>query len=179
MHKEEQAADIELLRAIRCSNTADEDQPILSVNAGARSSLGTKNLLERKAVNKPMRGGTGGSRLSVRQQPEPGLVIVDARPWVNARANQAMGKGTENVSRYEHCEVEYMDIPNIHEVRNSFNKVTKLCRSTAGNDPNWWSHLQQTKWLLWLRYIMAAASAIVLQVEVRRVSVLVHCSDGW
>jgi hypothetical protein len=46
----------------------------------------------------------------------PKLIVIDARPWVNARANQAMGKGTENVKHYEHCEVRHMDIPNIHKV---------------------------------------------------------------
>ena len=46
-------------------------------------------------------------------------VIVDARPLLNAKANQAVGKGVESNKNYENVFVLFMDIANIHAARKS------------------------------------------------------------
>jgi len=55
------------------------------------------------------------------------LHILDARPQVNAMANYATGGGYENTAHYADCELEFMNIPNIHAVRESHNKLKDLC----------------------------------------------------
>jgi myotubularin-related protein 1/2 len=44
------------------------------------------------------------------------LYIIDARPKLNAVANMARGGGYEDDS-YQNCELVFMDIANIHVVR--------------------------------------------------------------
>ena len=61
------------------------------------------------------------------------LVILDARPPLNARANTAMGKGTEKTgpgTGYPNCHLIYMGIGNIHVVRRSLEEMKKLIRSS-------------------------------------------------
>lgn len=41
------------------------------------------------------------------------LIILDARPSINAKANRANGGGYEN---YPQCHLKFMDIQNIHVV---------------------------------------------------------------
>jgi myotubularin-related protein 1/2 len=48
------------------------------------------------------------------------LVILDARPSVNAKANRAKGGGYED---YPWCTLRFMDIQNIHVVRKSLNAL--------------------------------------------------------
>lgn len=43
------------------------------------------------------------------------LLILDARPSVNAKVNRAKGGGYEE--EYKRCRLEFMDIQNIHVVR--------------------------------------------------------------
>jgi len=47
-------------------------------------------------------------------------MIYDARSWVAAKANMLNGKGTENMSYYKNCRIEFLDIENIHKVRESY-----------------------------------------------------------
>ena len=58
------------------------------------------------------------------------LIVFDARPKVNAIANQAKGAGYEDVyNAYVDCEVKFLNIDNMHAVRNSFNSLRDLCCS--------------------------------------------------
>ena len=45
------------------------------------------------------------------------LVILDARPSVNAKANRVKGGGYEE--EYPRCTLQFMDIQNIHSIRRS------------------------------------------------------------
>jgi len=48
------------------------------------------------------------------------MVVFDARSWVAANANMLNGKGTENVKWYRNVELVFLDIDNIHKVRDSY-----------------------------------------------------------
>lgn len=53
--------------------------------------------------------------------------IYDARPFMNAVGNKIAGKGYENINCYKNCEIYFLEIHNIHKVRDSFNKLVALC----------------------------------------------------
>jgi hypothetical protein len=72
-------------------------------------------------------GIKGGDKVST-------LVIYDARSWVAAKANMLNGKGTENEKYYKNAEIVFLDIENIHKVRESYKydyfnyrKIKKAC----------------------------------------------------
>ena len=51
------------------------------------------------------------------EKPEITVHIYDARPYLNAMANKVNGKGFEETRFYKNCEIFFMDIENIHNVR--------------------------------------------------------------
>ena len=61
--------------------------------------------------------------------------IVDARPKLNAFANQAAGKGFEHAAHYgARCTVTFLEIDNIHTMRGSIEALLKACQSIAENE---------------------------------------------
>lgn len=71
------------------------------------------------------------------------LIILDARPSVNAKANRAKGGGYEE---YERCKLKFLDIPNIHAVRDSFKRIKDACFPRIDHK-NFYKALDETKWL--------------------------------
>ncbi|XP_031571649.1 uncharacterized protein LOC116305818 [Actinia tenebrosa] len=105
------------------------------------------------------------------------LVIFDARSLMAASGNMLMGKGTEDtVNRYQGCTLVYLDIPNIHAVRDSIERLQGVCESSS--QKKWLSHLESTQWLAYIAAILKGATTIARFIE-KGVSALVHCSDGW
>ena len=51
------------------------------------------------------------------------IYIYDARPKVNAVANMAKGGGYESEDHYQNAELVFLDIHNIHVMRESLRKV--------------------------------------------------------
>lgn len=45
---------------------------------------------------------------------------MDARPKINAVANQAKGGGYEDIEHYQNTELVFLDIANIHVMRERF-----------------------------------------------------------
>eukprot|EP01114_Cavostelium_apophysatum_P013716 TRINITY_DN3384_c0_g1_i1.p1 TRINITY_DN3384_c0_g1~~TRINITY_DN3384_c0_g1_i1.p1 ORF type:complete len:1157 (-),score=311.11 TRINITY_DN3384_c0_g1_i1:12-3482(-) len=105
--------------------------------------------------------------------------IIDARPLKNAMGNKAKGAGYESDSNYPNCKVEFLAVENIHHMRDSVSKLYALCQPSFESDLKWYSQLEQTKWLEHLRAIMCGVSRVVELIEKSKVSVLIHCSDGW
>jgi hypothetical protein len=103
------------------------------------------------------------------------FIIVDARPLLNARANQAAGKGVESDKVYENVSVLFMDIANIHAVRKSLELLEDACV----DEVTWVRNADYSGWLGHLRKILLAVGRIVHCVAYEHLSVLVHCSDGW
>eukprot|EP00002_Diphylleia_rotans_P039778 TRINITY_DN9312_c0_g1_i1.p1 TRINITY_DN9312_c0_g1~~TRINITY_DN9312_c0_g1_i1.p1 ORF type:complete len:1378 (+),score=270.24 TRINITY_DN9312_c0_g1_i1:71-4204(+) len=106
--------------------------------------------------------------------------IIDCRPRVNAVANQAKGAGFENPDHYTNCQIVFMDIENIHVVRDSWRKLQEVAASLGqGDDSRWYSALENTHWLIHVQSIIRACKFVVEQMELKGCSFLVHCSDGW
>ncbi|GFO25659.1 myotubularin [Plakobranchus ocellatus] len=111
------------------------------------------------------------------------LYIMDARPSVNAVANKARGGGFES-DAYQIAELIFLDIHNIHVMRESLRKLKDVCFPTI-DDAHWLSNIESTHWLNHIKIILAGAVRIADKVEMadkvetNKTSVLVYCSDGW
>ncbi|CAD6184281.1 unnamed protein product [Caenorhabditis auriculariae] len=103
------------------------------------------------------------------------LNIYDARPIVNAQVNRAKGGGYEE--NYEGCQLQFMNIHNIHVVRESLKKLLSALIPRV-DEKNFYKLLDESKWLQHVHSILSASMEIVGQVD-RKMSVLVHCTDGW
>lgn len=106
------------------------------------------------------------------------LSIMDARPSVNAMANKAKGGGYESEDAYQNAELVFLDIHNIHVMRESLRKLKEICFPTI-DDNRWLSNIESTHWLEHTKCILAGAIRIADRVESNKTSVVVHCSDGW
>ncbi|CAB3407526.1 unnamed protein product [Caenorhabditis bovis] len=107
------------------------------------------------------------------------LQIYDARPNVNATVNKAKGGGYEE--NYELSKLTFLDIHNIHVVRESMKKFVQLLSSSGVgvDEKHVYKMIDETKWLMHIASILDASARIVHNIATNRQSVLVHCSDGW
>ncbi|GFG28834.1 hypothetical protein Cfor_03049 [Coptotermes formosanus] len=106
------------------------------------------------------------------------VLIMDARSYTTAVANRARGGGCECPEYYPSCEIQFMNLANIHSIRSSFQSVRQLC-SSAAEMPKWFSQLEGTHWLHHMSGLMRAAVTVVSAIVHEERPVLVHCSDGW
>ncbi|CED83406.1 phosphatases ii [Phaffia rhodozyma] len=122
-------------------------------------------------------------------------LIVDARPTTNAMANVAKGAGTENMDNYRLARKVYLNIENIHVMRDSLNKVIDALResepipgSSAGHysatdfvqpPPLDRQALRRSNWLKHTTSILEGSTIIVRNIHINSSHVLIHCSDGW
>ncbi|XP_042895008.1 phosphatidylinositol-3,5-bisphosphate 3-phosphatase MTMR2 [Parasteatoda tepidariorum] len=106
------------------------------------------------------------------------IFIMDARPSVNAVANKARGGGYESEDAYQNAELLFLDIHNIHVMRESLRKLKEVCFPSI-DENHWLSSIESTHWLEHIRLIMAGAFRIADKLENNKTSVVVHCSDGW
>lgn len=63
----------------------------------------------------------------------PLLLIIDARCRSVALANRVKGGGFEYPEYYSNCDIDFMNLENIHVIRNSFQSLRLLCQSTIEN----------------------------------------------
>ncbi|XP_016077440.1 PREDICTED: myotubularin isoform X1 [Miniopterus natalensis] len=106
------------------------------------------------------------------------LTIYDARPNVNAVANKATGGGYESDDAYHNTELFFLDIHNIHVMRESLKKVKDIVYPNV-EESHWLSSLESTHWLEHIKLILTGAIQVADKVSSGKSSVLVHCSDGW
>ncbi|KAB7499459.1 Myotubularin-related protein 2, partial [Armadillidium nasatum] len=106
------------------------------------------------------------------------IYIMDARPNVNAVANKAKGGGYESEDVYRNAEVQFLDIGNIHVMRESLRKLQEVVYPHIDNN-HWLSNLEASHWMEHLRCVLSGALKIVDKIESHKTSVVVHCSDGW
>lgn len=112
------------------------------------------------------------------------MLIVDARSYATAVANRARGGGCEFPQYYPQCDIEFMNLANIHAVRKSFLLLRALCLTAASNlsstdQSNWFTQLDSTRWLHHLSNLLRASWYTAVNLEDHGRPVLVHCSDGW
>ncbi|KZZ99279.1 protein phosphatase [Moelleriella libera RCEF 2490] len=107
-------------------------------------------------------------------------MIVDARPTMNAMANQIQGLGSENMVNYKFATKAYLNIENIHVMRKSLNKVVEALKDAdiSPLPPNR-ELLQQSNWLSHIHSVLGGAITIARRVGIDHSHVLIHCSDGW
>ena len=84
---------------------------------------------------------------------------MDARPKVNAMANIVSGGGYESENFYENVELVFLDIHNIHVMRESLRKVRDMCFPVI-DDTRWLSNIDNTQWLHHLHCILHSAVKI-------------------
>ncbi|KDR18504.1 myotubularin-related protein 3-like isoform X3 [Zootermopsis nevadensis] len=106
------------------------------------------------------------------------VLIMDARSYTTAVANRARGGGCECPEYYPSCEIQFMNLANIHSIRSSFQSVRQLC-SSAADISKWFSQLEGTHWLHHMSGLLRAAVTVASAIEHEERPVLVHCSDGW
>uniref|UniRef100_A0A8B9FT47 Myotubularin n=1 Tax=Amazona collaria TaxID=241587 RepID=A0A8B9FT47_9PSIT len=106
------------------------------------------------------------------------LTIYDARPNVNAVANKATGGGYESEDAYPNAELFFLDIHNIHVMRESLKKLKDIVYPNV-EESHWLSSLESTHWLEHIKLVLTGAIQVADKVSSGRSSVLVHCSDGW
>ena len=131
------------------------------------------------------------------------LTLYDARPRINAIANHAKGAGTEDIVKaYSGCQLKFLDIDNIHAIRNSFRALKELCLAIDKNEnfssfssnstrssskeldkysenDYWHTALASTHWFEYIHLILRGSVKIVQSITVDNASVFIHCSDGW
>ncbi|XP_038128784.1 myotubularin-related protein 1a isoform X2 [Cyprinodon tularosa] len=106
------------------------------------------------------------------------LTIFDARQISVALSNKAKEGGFESESFYPNMELIFLEIPNIHVIRESLRKVRHVIYPTI-DEARWLSAVDQTHWLDHLRLLLSGAAKIADKVESGKSSVVVHCGDGW
>jgi myotubularin-related protein 1/2 len=114
--------------------------------------------------------------------------IFDARPWANSMANVALGGGVEQERIYKNCHVRFLDIQNIHAVRESWVRLNGIFSTAQTRNMSYevtQSYAEgkirnglRSEWLLHVASVLAGARAIVDSV-IQGQSALIHCSDGW
>ncbi|KAJ8985222.1 hypothetical protein NQ317_018251 [Molorchus minor] len=96
----------------------------------------------------------------------------------NQQEKKSEGGGCECPDYYPNCDIQFMNLANIHSIRKSFHALRLLCTSSA-DQTSWFSQLEGTRWLMHMSGLMKAAVTLVTAVERDERPVLVHCSDGW
>uniref|UniRef100_A0A8D3B0S6 Phosphatidylinositol-3,5-bisphosphate 3-phosphatase MTMR2 n=1 Tax=Scophthalmus maximus TaxID=52904 RepID=A0A8D3B0S6_SCOMX len=92
--------------------------------------------------------------------------------------NKMKGGGYESEDAYQNAELVFLDIHNIHVMRESLRKLKDVVYPNI-EDSHWLSNLESTHWLEHIKLILAGALRIADKVESGKTSVVVHCSDGW
>ena len=107
------------------------------------------------------------------------LCLVDCRPLANAKANQLLKGGFEDITLYQDCTLKFLKIENIHKVRESFYKMLALCKyENYYSSPQWLTRLEATSWLQTVASVLKGACSVAKLLD-KGNSVVVHCSDGW
>lgn len=120
---------------------------------------------------------TGERRIYGAQQRN---LIVDARPKLNAMFNQAVGMGSENMDKYKFARKGFLNIGNIHVMRNSLDKVIEALKDAdlSPLPPNR-DLLHKSEWLRHTHNVLDGSAVVAHCVGITHSNVLIHCSDGW
>lgn len=115
---------------------------------------------------------------AIRQTTTSELIIIDARSRIAAGGNRFRGKGTESLDSYRNSRLFFMDIENIHAMRDSIDALRKICTDASCDDLQWLSALDQSSWLRHIRTVLVAGTTMARYV-LRGYAIVCHCSDGW
>ncbi|KAJ8795480.1 hypothetical protein J1605_018261 [Eschrichtius robustus] len=101
------------------------------------------------------------------------LLVTTSRAFDTAK-----GGGYESESAYPNAELVFLEIHNIHVMRESLRKLKEIAYP-AIDEARWLSNVDGTHWLEYIRMLLAGAVRIADKIESGKTSVVVHCSDGW
>jgi rhodanese-related sulfurtransferase len=93
-------------------------------------------------------------------------------------ANRARGAGFEKTDLYCNVAIEWLDIENIHQMRESLEKLRSLCNTVTAAETQWFSKLESTGWLNHVCSVLKGAIKLALYIH-KGHSVVLHCSHGW
>uniref|UniRef100_A0AAQ5ZHC6 Myotubularin n=1 Tax=Amphiprion ocellaris TaxID=80972 RepID=A0AAQ5ZHC6_AMPOC len=88
----------------------------------------------------------------------------------------ATGGGYEG-DEYQNAELVFLDIQNIHVMRESLKKLKDIVYPNV-EESHWLSSLESTHWLEHVKLVLSGAIQVADKVSSGN-SVVVHCSDGW
>ena len=131
-----------------------------SVTYQAPQRKNWKNIITERRNDTAAAGGRGGCK------------VYDARGFYAALGNKLSGKGFEQAATYA-CEVEFLNIPNIHAVRDSYNRI-RCC----GPQREFLEVAGESGWVDYLALILSGARSMARSLQ-QGTNVVVHCSDGW
>ncbi|EGR33585.1 myotubularin-related protein 2, putative [Ichthyophthirius multifiliis] len=103
------------------------------------------------------------------------LKIYDARPFLNAVGQQLTGKGYEIIDFYQNCELEFLNIHNIHKIRDSLKKMFIAVNS---NTQDYLKDVDKSEWFTHINTIISGSKKVAQAIYDSH-HVVVHCSDGW
>ncbi|XP_056397061.1 myotubularin-related protein 1 isoform X2 [Hyla sarda] len=106
------------------------------------------------------------------------VIIFDARQNSVADTNKAKGGGYESETAYPNAELIFLEIHNIHVMRESLRKLKEIVYPSI-DEARWLTNIDGTHWLEYIRMLLAGSVRIADKVESSKTSVVVHCSDGW
>eukprot|EP01102_Stenamoeba_stenopodia_P012955 TRINITY_DN4137_c0_g1_i1.p1 TRINITY_DN4137_c0_g1~~TRINITY_DN4137_c0_g1_i1.p1 ORF type:complete len:888 (-),score=179.76 TRINITY_DN4137_c0_g1_i1:28-2691(-) len=105
------------------------------------------------------------------------LHLLDCRPIVNAYANRLKGAGVESAQHYQNCRRVFLNIENIHAMRNSLLKLSKsIIHLRMGEISE--RELDCSTWLQHIELVLSGAYRAAQLIDAGE-SVVIHCSDGW
>ena len=64
-------------------------------------------------------------------------------------------------------------------MRESYQKLQRICEGTVKDDKNFYSLFESTHWLTFVKLLITSSIKIAQIVDQDGSSVLLHCSDGW
>ena len=103
--------------------------------------------------------------------------IIDCRPMLNAYANIANGAGVESLGNYHSgIELWFGAIPNIHHVRDSWEKMFLLSQQLPTS--NWFTAMDQTGWYDHISLVLRSSAMLVTRIFFDKKNVLCRCSHG-
>ncbi|KAH8049330.1 phosphatidylinositol-3,5-bisphosphate 3-phosphatase [Aureococcus anophagefferens] len=150
------------------ADSFDDDGRGAPATPGKDDGDSDDDVVEISAVS-PKARGTGA----------PVLRIVDCRPVLNAKANAAMGKGHEVMSRLggkESATLEFLDIANIHGMQESF-RVLREALGAPDEGDGVYRAVHDSRWLNHVSLLLRGAVAVADHSAGGDRSS--HCSDGW
>ncbi|KAK6499693.1 hypothetical protein TWF481_010054 [Arthrobotrys musiformis] len=151
-----------------------------SSHASGYASLGISNPEASSSSQSSLVNVEQGAATKVVYGAQQSNLIVDARPSVNAYAQQAAGAGSEVMDNYKFAKKEYLGIDNIHVMRKSLDKVLEAIKdSDITPFPANRDILAKSNWLRHITALMQGTDLIVRQVALEHSHVMIHCSDGW
>ena len=106
------------------------------------------------------------------------LYIIDTRVKTTVVGDVTKRAGIESSTFYKNTKMLFMECNTASQSKESWLKLVDLFQENKRSD-NWYSLLENTKWLYYIQKILSNSAKIANIIERRGNSVLIHCKYGW